>query len=74
MFYKLFQVAAKFFVIWPKTPTLKAPVSPAADGRDRWDGFELRLGMTEPFYLTVKALSAEASLSWRLNSALMVNQ
>lgn len=71
MFYKLFQVAAKFFVIWPKP---LSPVSPAADGRDRWDGFELRLGMTEPFYLTVKALSAEASLSWRLNSALMVNQ
>lgn len=64
MFYKLFQVAAKFFVICPKTPSRPTPpVSPAADGRDRRDGFELRLGMTEPFYLTVKASSAEASLS-----------
>lgn len=65
MFYKLFQVAAKFFVI---------PQSPSADGRDRRDGFELGLGMTEPFYLTVKVMSAEVSLSRKPNSALMVNQ
>lgn len=65
VFYKLFQVAAKFFVI---------PRSPSADGGDRRDGFELGLGTTEPFYLTVKVLSAEVSLSRRPNSALMVNQ
>lgn len=35
----------------------------SADGRDRGDGFELGLGMTGPFYLTVKVLSAELSLS-----------
>lgn len=35
----------------------------SADGRDRGDRFELGLGMTGPFYLTVQELSAELSPS-----------
>lgn len=44
------------------------------DGSDRADGFELGLGTTGPFYLTVKVLSPELSLSWRLKPPLTAHQ
>lgn len=44
------------------------------DGSDRADGFKLGLGTTGPFYLTMKVLSPELSLSWRLKPTLMARQ
>lgn len=46
----------------------------SGDRGDRADGFELGLGTTGPFYLTVKVLSLEVSSSRRLKPLLMVHQ